>query len=173
MGSHGLGTRCLKRRGSSWPPHSLVKAEVLMWSRYPHREMFAGCYTRPRVLTDGGLRERRRKMKRHKPSAGSVMHDWSLKTLLNPKWLLRPLHSADKSLWWGPHIAILLLQRCDLFADFLLRPANRSLSRWDGMKLRWPVCALLLKAMRRLALLKLRRVLFLGVNLVLDLEKSV
>ena len=103
MGSHGLGTRRLKRRGSSWPPHSVVKAEVLMWPRDPPREMFAGCYTRPRVLTDGGLRERGRKMKRHKPSARSVMHDWSLKTLLNPKWLLRPYTPQINHYGGSPH----------------------------------------------------------------------
>ena len=56
MGSDGLGTQRLKRRGSSWPPHCVVKAEVLMWSRYKLREIVAGCYIRPRGLTDSGSR---------------------------------------------------------------------------------------------------------------------
>ena len=57
MESDGPGTQRLKRRGGSLPPHCVVKAEVLMWSRYKPREMVAGCFTRPRVLTDSGWRE--------------------------------------------------------------------------------------------------------------------
>jgi hypothetical protein len=57
MGSDGPGTQRLKRRGSSLPPHCVVKAEFLMWSRYKLREMVAGWYTRPRVFTDSGSGE--------------------------------------------------------------------------------------------------------------------